>query len=476
VEVSLHAFGNDIGGSDGVAVMLLAGIQASNSTECHEGWLSTGGSTVAGALIIGAGPGLGTSLARRLAREGMPVGVIARSETTIESLLEALGEVDALGVTADVTDEAGLRAAIDETVDRFGVPELLVYNAALIRGDRLGELSARQQLNAWAVNVVGAITAVVHLAEPMTKAGGGTILITGGLPKPSPEMVSLSLGKAGLRALTELLDDAHSSLGLRVVTVTACGAAASGSALDPDDIAEHYWRLHAAPSGTRIRELVIPGDSSLPTISPPASARDSSDPPTGQPATIRVLLVSGSRRHGSTNTAVLRTVARLAPAGTETPLLDGAWELPIFTPDADAEDRPVDARVAVLRAAVSHADAILISTPEYAGALPAGLKNVLEWTIGDAGTYGKPVAWINAAGPAAPTGAAAAHESLAKVLTYAGAEIVQDACVRVPITRDQVAADGFIHDETVRAMLRCGLETLLAHVTSGADPRVRGDT
>jgi chromate reductase, NAD(P)H dehydrogenase (quinone) len=84
--------------------------------------------------------------------------------------------------------------------------------------------------------------------------------------------------------------------------------------------------------------------------------------------------------------------------------------------------------VAALRAAVQASDGILICTPEYAGALPAALKNVLEWTIGDAGTYGKPVAWINASGPAAPTGGADAHASLAKVLAYSGADVVVEAC------------------------------------------------
>jgi hypothetical protein len=83
----------------------------------------------------------------------------------------------------------------------------------------------------------------------------------------------------------------------------------------------------------------------------------------------RVLLVSGSGRDGSTNTAARRTAA------------------------------------------------VLIRTPEYAGALPAAMKNLLEWTIGDAGTYEKPIAWINAAGPAAPSGAADAHASLRKVLS-----------------------------------------------------------
>jgi NAD(P)H-dependent FMN reductase len=69
-----------------------------------------------------------------------------------------------------------------------------------------------------------------------------------------------------------------------------------------------------------------------------------------------------------------------------------------------------------LREQTAAADALLICTPEYAGALPGALKNLLEWTVGDAGTYGKPIAWINAAGPAAPTGAADAHDSLRRPL------------------------------------------------------------
>ena len=63
---------------------------------------------------------------------------------------------------------------------------------------------------------------------------------------------------------------------------------------------------------------------------------------------------------------------------------------------------------------------MLISTPEYAGALPGSFKNPLDWTIGDGEIYDKPVAWINTAGPAAPSGGADAHDSLRKVLGLAG--------------------------------------------------------
>jgi NAD(P)-dependent dehydrogenase (short-subunit alcohol dehydrogenase family) len=214
---------------------------------------------MAGAIIIGVGPGLGTSVARRAAREGLTVGLIARREATVDAALDALGEVDALAVTADVTDEAALRTALDEILDRFGVPELLVYNAALIRSDAVGELTAQQQLDAWAVNVVGAITAIAHLAPPMMLTGAGTIVLTGGMPEPLPGQTSLSLGKAGIRALTALLAKAYGPAGIHVATVTIAGAVEAGTAFDPDAIAELYWRLHRQPVEAWEHEVLYGG-------------------------------------------------------------------------------------------------------------------------------------------------------------------------------------------------------------------------
>ena len=211
------------------------------------------------AIVIGAGPRIGASVARRLSREGFAIGVIARSRATVESVLSGLASTETPGVTADVTDEVALRAALDEVVDRFGVPDVLVYNAALIQRDSIGELTAQQHLDAWAVNVVGAITAVAHLAPRMAQAGRGTIVITGGMPEPVPELTSLSLGKAGVRALTDLLAKAYGPSGVHVATVTVCGPVAPGSAFDPDDIAEHYWRLHTQPLDAWEREVAYTG-------------------------------------------------------------------------------------------------------------------------------------------------------------------------------------------------------------------------
>lgn len=230
---------------------------------------------MSGAIVIGAGSGIGTAVARRMARGGLPVAVMARSPATVEHALASLatGGTETLGVTADVTDEPGLRAALDEILDRFGIPEVLVYNAALIQWDSFGELSAKQHLEAWAVNVVGAITAVAHLGPRMVEAGHGTIIITGGMPEPVPEVTSLSLGKAGVRALAALLARAYEPGGVHVATVTVAGAVSPGSAFDPDAIAEQYWRLHSQPRGTWEHEMIYTGDATpqTPPITDPAS-------------------------------------------------------------------------------------------------------------------------------------------------------------------------------------------------------------
>ena len=200
--------------------------------------------------MIGAGPGIGAAVARRLSHEGLAVGVIARSRATVEGTLSGLTGERSLGVTADVTDEAALRRALERvsSVADPACPPVLVYNAALIQSDAVGELSARQQLDAYAVNVVGAITAVAHLAPRMAEAGSGTILLTGGMPDPIPEVTSLSLGKAGVRALTSLLAKAYGPSGIHVATVTVAGAVVPGGAFDPDEIAERYWLLLCSPS------------------------------------------------------------------------------------------------------------------------------------------------------------------------------------------------------------------------------------
>jgi chromate reductase, NAD(P)H dehydrogenase (quinone) len=155
---------------------------------------------------------------------------------------------------------------------------------------------------------------------------------------------------------------------------------------------------------------------------------------------ISLLLVSGSTRAGSSNTTALLALRDQAPDGVHAVVYDGLADLPAFNPDADA-DHPHPA-VARLRAALAAADAVVICTPEYAGTLPGSFKNLLDWTVGTADLYEKPVASINVAHPGRGDGA---QETLASVLRYVTAKPIDQAWVRVTVSNgvadhDQIAA------------------------------------
>jgi NAD(P)H-dependent FMN reductase len=133
---------------------------------------------------------------------------------------------------------------------------------------------------------------------------------------------------------------------------------------------------------------------------------------------------------------------------------------PTSTLDDDAD--PLPSPVVDLRARIAASDAVLFSTPEYAGALPGSFKKLLDWTVGGIELYRKPVAWVNASG--SPTNAAGAHESLRKMLGYVGTDLVEAACVHIPVPRSTVGADGLIEDQAIRTQLPAVLRTLAEHV------------
>jgi NAD(P)H-dependent FMN reductase len=170
----------------------------------------------------------------------------------------------------------------------------------------------------------------------------------------------------------------------------------------------------------------------------------------------QILLVCGSLREASTNAAALRTIVAVPVAGVVATVFDGLALLPHFNPDDDAA--PLPTAVADLRARIAAADAVLFSTPEYAGALPGSFKNLLDWTIGGGEIYQKPVAWINVS--TMPTGAAGAHASLRTVLGYAGTRIIDAACTQIPVARHAVGEDGLIHDDALRREIAAAVAAL----------------
>jgi NAD(P)H-dependent FMN reductase len=160
----------------------------------------------------------------------------------------------------------------------------------------------------------------------------------------------------------------------------------------------------------------------------------------------QLLLITGSTRLRSTNTAALRTACEVLPDSTT--VFEGLAALPAFNPDDDHD--PLPPEVAGLRAAIAAADAVVFCTPEYAGTLPGSFKNLLDWTVGGAEMYGKPATWIDVAAPGRGTGA---DSALGIVLGYIGAAVMRTSGVRVPVPHQGLDAHGRISDDETRQAL-----------------------
>jgi len=109
---------------------------------------------------------------------------------------------------------------------------------------------------------------------------------------------------------------------------------------------------------------------------------------------MNVVAISGSLRSGSSNAALLRAAAALAPAGMEFVFYEALGNLPHFNPDLDTDTPPKS--VKELRALLAACDGVLISSPEYVHGIPGSMKNALDWLVSSGELYGKPVVLLTA--------------------------------------------------------------------------------
>jgi NAD(P)H-dependent FMN reductase len=109
---------------------------------------------------------------------------------------------------------------------------------------------------------------------------------------------------------------------------------------------------------------------------------------------MKILAISGSARANSTNTAMLRAVAQTAPSGHDVTVFSAIADLPVFSPDSEAEPLPESVQVFADR--VGESDGVLISSPEYVRAIPGGLKNAIDWLVSREEIVQKPIALMHA--------------------------------------------------------------------------------
>ena len=212
-------------------------------------------------IVVGAGPGLGASVARRFGREGYDVALLSRDADQLDELGTALqAEGITTGWTAlDVTDDAALREAITRFAGHAGQLDALHFNPSAFRQkDPLAltpdELLADVRLG------VGALLTAVQAARPFMRAGA-RVTATGSMAADQPwnEAASLGVQKAALRNLVRSIDATLRPDGIRAVSVTVRGTLGKGTRFDPDLVAdaiyaasrqdEEHWQVEVPYSG-----------------------------------------------------------------------------------------------------------------------------------------------------------------------------------------------------------------------------------
>ena len=203
-------------------------------------------------VVVGAGPGVSGSVARRFAREGYDVGLLGVDD---EQLLELTGQLEALGATVghavvDVTDVVAATAAIQRIGEHTDRIDVLHFNPSAFREKDPLELTVPELLDDVALGV-GALLTAVQAARPFMSAGG-RVTATGSLAADRPWHRAASLGvqKAGMRNLVHSLDATLSPDGIRAVSVTVQGTLERHGTFTPDRVADALWdAAHQAEDG-----------------------------------------------------------------------------------------------------------------------------------------------------------------------------------------------------------------------------------
>jgi short-subunit dehydrogenase len=212
-------------------------------------------------LSIGSGPGMGYATAARFAKEGFRIVLSSRNPAKTQeqaNRLKAKGyDVDAR--TVDCADPENVAALINQ-VAQTGPIDVLHYNAASVRKATLAEQPRATINQDLAINIGGALIATQVVASQMSERGSGTILLTGGglSLAPDPDHISLSIGKAGIRAMTLGLFESLKQKGIHIATVTV-EVTVTPDSKEAEAVGEHFWQLHSQAVGKWTAELQYSG-------------------------------------------------------------------------------------------------------------------------------------------------------------------------------------------------------------------------
>jgi NAD(P)-dependent dehydrogenase (short-subunit alcohol dehydrogenase family) len=212
------------------------------------------------AVVVGAGPGLGTALVSRFAEGGLAVAAVSRKGTT-PNVRQSGPAIR--GYACDATVAVQVKTMFARVAAEIGPPEVVIFNVGT--WDRAGivELSDELFVQAWRTGCFGGFLVGRAAAEAMLARGRGTIIFTGatGSLRGGAGLAAFAVPKFGLRALAQSMARELGPKGIHVAHVVIDGMIAQGGvtpqdgAMKADEIAEAYYQLHRQKRSAWTHEL-----------------------------------------------------------------------------------------------------------------------------------------------------------------------------------------------------------------------------
>jgi len=208
------------------------------------------------ALIVGAGSGISSSVARSLAAVGLKVGLAARN---IDKLAPLADEIGAERFTVDASDPAAVAHLFEAADARLGSPDVVLYNASARAPGPIADIDPEAARKAIEISAFGGFLVVQQAARRMIPNGHGAILLTGASAsvKGYRHSAIFAMGKFALRGLAQATARELQPQGIHVAHFVIDGGVRSArrpdpadrpdSTLDPDAIAHTYLEVLRQP-------------------------------------------------------------------------------------------------------------------------------------------------------------------------------------------------------------------------------------
>jgi NAD(P)-dependent dehydrogenase (short-subunit alcohol dehydrogenase family) len=227
-------------------------------------------------VLVGAGRGLGFSLARTFGARGWKVALVARRKTELTRLCSELrkGGVDATPYQCDVAEDEQVVKVFDYIkTDLKDQIDALYYGPALARGLVKYDAEAttvKAVSEPWRTLVDGAVSVVRAVLPGMLEKKKGALVFTtcASSVRPTPQYTPASIAMAGLRSYALCLNAELTPKGVYAAHVSIGVEIKAGTEGDPDRLAQGFAALI---EGRQLPEAVIsPQAGGAPAPAPPS--------------------------------------------------------------------------------------------------------------------------------------------------------------------------------------------------------------